>query len=113
MKMFLLGMLVMYLGTSVVALVVGCVTDMFESDFLEIMFMFPFAIIVKIAGPFVRFFRTPKAYIFLLRKGINPWHFKFGQVAELPQEEQEKFIQLLPKKIQKNCRKVLDDFRKI
>ena len=45
MKMFLLGMLVMYLGTFVVTLLVGFFTQISEDTFLEHIFMFPLLII--------------------------------------------------------------------
>lgn len=45
MKMFLLGMLVMYLGTFIVTLLVGFFTQIRENTFLEHIFMFPLLII--------------------------------------------------------------------
>ena len=45
MKMFLLGMLVMYLGIFIVTLLVGFFTQICEDTFLEHIFMFPLLII--------------------------------------------------------------------
>lgn len=45
MKMFLLGMLAMYLGTFIVTLLVGFFTQICENTFLEHIFMFPLLII--------------------------------------------------------------------
>ena len=45
MKMFLLGMLVMYLGTFIITLLVGFFTQICENTFLEHIFMFPLLII--------------------------------------------------------------------
>ena len=58
MKMFLLGMLVMYLGTFIITLLVGFFTRICEDDFLEHIFMFPlliiFWIIKIIVVPFLK-----------------------------------------------------------
>ena len=48
MKMFLLGMLVMYLGIFIVTLLVGFFTQICEDTFLEHIFMFPLLIIYGI-----------------------------------------------------------------
>ena len=112
MKMFLLGMLVMYLGTSIISLLVGCFTEMCEDTFLEYVFMFPFLVIVWIVKPIKYFMTCPKTHIFCLVHGINPWHFKYSKVAELSEENQQKFIKTVPKKYQKEIEKILDDFKK-
>ena len=112
MKMFLLGMLVMYLGTSIIALLVGCSTKMCEDTFLESVFMFPFLVIVWIVKPIKNFIEFPKVCIFLLLKGVNPWRFTYGQVIEMSEENQQKFIKAHPKKYRKKVEKVLDDFKK-
>ena len=111
MKMFLLGMLTMYLATSIIALLVG-ITEMCEDTFLEHIFMFPFLVIVWIIKPIKNFIEFPKVCIFCLMRGINPWHVKYGQVAELSEENQQKFIKAHPKKYQKKVKKLLDDFKK-
>ena len=72
MKMFLLGMLVMYLGTSIITLLVGSFTEMCEDTFLEYLFMFPFLVIAWIIKPIKDFIEFPKAYIFCFMHGINP-----------------------------------------
>ena len=112
MKMFLLGMLVMYLGTSIVALLVGSFTEMCEDTFLEYVFMFPFLVIAWIIKPIKNFIEFPKVCIFCFMRGINPWHFNYGRVAELSEENQQKFIKAHPKKYQKKVEKILDDFKK-
>ena len=112
MKMFLLGMLVMYLGTSIIALLVGCFTKMCEDAFLESVFMFPFLVIAWIVKPIKNFVEFPKVCIFLLLKGANPWRFTYGQVIEMSEENQQKFIKAHPKKYRKEVEKVLDDFKK-
>ena len=112
MKMFLLGMLVMYLGTSIVTLLVGSFTEMCEDTFLEYVFMFPFLVIAWIIKPIKNFIEFPKVCIFCLMRGINPWHFNYSQVAELSEENQQKFIKAHPKKYQKKVEKILDDFKK-
>lgn len=111
MKMFLLGMLTMYLGTSVITLLVGSFTDLFESDFLEYVFMFPFLVIAWIIKPIKNFIDFPRVCIFCLMRGINPWNFNYSQVAELSEENQQKFIKAHPKKYQKKVEKILDDFK--
>ena len=98
MKMFLLGMLVMYLGTSIITLLVGSFTEMCEDTFLEYVFMFPFLVIAWIMKPIKNFIEFPKVCIFFLMRGINPWHFIFVQVAKLSEENQKKFIKTVPKK---------------
>ena len=45
MKMFLLGMLVMYLGIFIITLLAGLLTRINEGTFLEHIFMFPLLII--------------------------------------------------------------------
>ena len=112
MKMFLLGMLVMYLGTSIIALLVGCFTKMCEDTFLEGVFMFPFLVIVWIVKPIKNFVEFPKVCIFLLLKGANPWNFTYSQVIEMSEENQQKFIKAHPKKYRKKVEKILDDFKK-
>ena len=112
MKMFLLGMLVMYLGTSIITLLVGSFTEMCEDTFLEYVFMFPFLVIAWIMKPIKNFIEFPKVCIFCLMRGINPWHFNYSQVAELSEENQQKFIKAHPKKYQKKVEKILDDFKK-
>ena len=112
MKMFLLGMLAMYLGTSVITLLVGSFTEMCEDTFLEYVFMFPFLVIVWIAKPIKNFITCPKTYIFCFVHGINPWHFNYNQVAELSEENQQKFIKAHPKKYQEEVKKILDDYKK-
>ena len=112
MKMFLLGMLVMYLGTSVITLLVGSFTKMCEDTFLEYVFMFPFLIIVWIVKPIKNFITCPKTYIFCFVHGINPWKFNYSKVAELSEENQQKFIKTVPKKYQEKVEKILDDFKK-
>ena len=58
MKMFLLGMLVMYLGIFIITLLVGFFTQICEDTFLEHIFMFPlliiFWIIKIIVVPFLK-----------------------------------------------------------
>ena len=112
MKMFLLGMLVMYLGTSIITLLVGSFTEMCEGTFLEYVFMFPFLVIAWIVKPIKNFVDFPKVCIFLLLKGVNPWKFTYGQVIEMSEENQQKFIKAHPKKYQKKVEKVLDDLKK-
>ena len=112
MKMFLLGMLAMYLGTSIITLLVGSFTEMCEDTFLEYLFMFPFLIIAWIIKPIKNFIEVPKVCIFCFVRGINPWHFNYSQVAELSEENQQKFIKAHPKKYQKKVEKILDDFKK-
>ena len=112
MKMFLLGMLVMYLGTSIVTLLVGGFTEMCEDTFLEYVFMFPFLVIAWIIKPIKNFIEFPKVCVFCFMRGINPWHFNYSQVAELSEENQQKFIKAHPKKYQKKVEKILDDFKK-
>ena len=112
MKMFLLGMLVMYLGTSVITLLVGSFTKMCEDTFLEYVFMFPFLAILWIIKPIKNFVTCPKTYIFCFVHGINPWNFKCSQAVELSEENQQKLIKAYPKKYQKKVEKILDDFKK-
>ena len=58
MKMFLLGMLVMYLGAFIITLLAGLLTRISEGAFLEHIFMFPlliiFWIIKIIVVPFLK-----------------------------------------------------------
>ena len=110
MKMFLLGMLTMYLGTTIITIIANIWID--TDDFLEIVFFFPLAIIAKIIKPIKDFVEFPKVCIFLLLKGVNPWNFTYSQVIEMPEENQQKFIKAHPKKYQKKVEKMLDDFKK-
>lgn len=110
MKMFLLGMLTMYLGTTIITTIVSIWID--ADDFLEIIFFFPLAMIAKIIEPIKNFIEFPKVCIFCLVRVINPWHFNYSQVAELSEENQQKFIKAHPKKYQKKVEKILDDFKK-
>ena len=90
MKMFLLGMLVMYLGTSIMTLLVGSFTEMCEDTFLEYLFMFPFLVIAWIIKPIKNFIAFPKVCIFCLIRGINPWHFNYSQVVKLSEKKSAK-----------------------
>ena len=110
MKMFLLGMLAMYLGTTIITTIASIWID--ADDFLEIVFFFPLAVIAKIIKPIKNFIEFPKVCIFCLVRGINPWHFNYSQVAELSEKNQQKFIKSYPKKYQKKAEKILDDFKK-
>ena len=112
MKIFLLGMLVMYLGTSIVTLLVGSFTETCEDTFLEYVFMFPFLVIAWIIKPIKNFIEFPKVCVFCFMRGINPWHLNYSQVAKLSEENQQKFIKAHPKKYQKKVKKILDDFKK-
>ena len=112
MKMFLLGILTMYLGISIITLLVGIFTEIDEDTFLECIFMFPFLVIAWIIKPIKNFIDFPKVCIFCLIRGINPWNFNYRQVAELSTENQQKFIKAHPKKYQKKVKKILDDFKK-
>ena len=111
MKIFLLGMLVMYLGTSIISLLVGSFTEICEDTFLEYLFMFPFLIIAWIIKPIKNFIEFPKVCIFCLIRGINPWHFNYSQVVKLSEENQQKFIKAHPKKYQKKVKKIGNHFR--
>ena len=110
MEMFLLGMLAMYLSTTIITTIVSIWID--ADDFLEIVFFFPLAMIAKIIKPIKNFVEFPKVYIFLLLKGANPLRFTYGQVIEMSEENQQKFIKAHPKKYRKEVEKVLDDFKK-
>ena len=110
MKMFLLGMLAMHLGTIIITTIASIWID--TDDFLEIVFFFPLAVIAKIIKPIKNFIEFPKVCIFCLVRGINPWHFNYSQVAELSEENQQKFIKAHPKKYQKKAEKILDDLKK-
>ena len=110
MKMFLLGMLTMYLGTTIITTIASIWID--TDDFLEIVFFFPLAIIAKIIKPIKNFVEFPKVCIFLLLKGVNPWNFTYSQVIEMSEENQQKFIKAHPKKYQKKVEKILDDLKK-
>ena len=112
MKMFLLGMLVMYLGTSIITLLVGSFTEMCEDTFLEYLFMFPFLVIAWIIKPIKNFIEFPKVCIFCLIRRINPWHFNYSQVVKLSEKNQQKFIKKKKKKYQEKVKKILDDFKK-
>ena len=110
MKMFLLGILTMYLYITIITTIASIWID--ADDFLEIVFFFPLAIIAKIIKPIKNFVEFPKVCIFCLVRGINPWHFNYSQVAELSEENQQKFIKAHPKKYQKKAEKMLDDLKK-
>ena len=110
MKMFLLGMLVMYLCTTIITTIVSIWID--ADDFLEIVFFFPLAMIAKIIKPIKNFVEFPKVCIFHFMRWINPWQFNYSQVAKLSKEKQQKFIKAHPKKYRKKVEKVLDDFKK-
>ena len=110
MRMFLLGMLTMYLGTTIITTIASVWID--TDDFLEIVFFFPLAIIAKIIKPIKNFIEFPKVCIFLLLKGVNPWNFTYSQVIEMSEENQQKFIKAHPKKYWKKVEKILDDLKK-
>ena len=110
MKMFLLGMLTMYLCTTIITTIVSIWVD--ADNFLEIVFFFPLAMIAKIIKPIKNFVEFPKVCIFLLLKGANHWRFTYGQVIEMSEENQQKFIKAHPKKYRKEVEKALDDFKK-
>ena len=110
MKMFLLGMLTMYLGTTIITTIASVWID--TDDFLEIVFFFPLAIIAKIIKPIKNFVEFPKVCIFLLLKWVNPWNFTYSQVIEMSKENQQKFIKAHPKKYQKKVEKILDNLKK-
>ena len=110
MKMFLLGILVMYLGTTIITTIVSIWID--ADDFLEMAFFFPLTMIAKIIKSIKNFIEFPKVCIFCFMHGINPWYFNYGQVAELSEENQQKFIKAHPKKYQKKVEKILDNFKK-
>ena len=110
MKMFLLRMLAMYLGTSIVTLLARSLCE--EDTLLENVFMFPFLAIEWITKPIKNFIKFPRVCIFCLTHGINPWNFKCSQAVELSEENQQKLIKAYPKKYQKKVEKILDDFKK-
>ena len=110
MKMFLLGMLAMYLGTIITTTIASIWID--ADDFLEIVFFFPLAMIAKIIKPIKNFVDFPKVCIFCLIRGINPWHFNYSQVVKLSEKNQQKFIKEHTKKYQEKDKKILDDFKK-
>ena len=110
MKMFLLGMLTMYLGITIITTIASIWID--TDDFLEIIFFFPLVMIAKIIKPIKNFVEFPKVCIFLLLKGINPWNFTYNQVIEMSEENQQKFIKAHPKKYWKKVEKILDDLKK-
>ena len=110
MKMFLLGMLTMYLGTIIITTIASVWID--TDDFLEIVFFFPLVMIAKIIKPIKNFIEFPKVCIFLLLKGVNPWNFTYSQVIEMSEENQQKFIKAHPKKYWKKVEKILDDLKK-
>ena len=110
MKIFLLGMLVMYLGTTIITTIISIWID--ADDFLEMVFFFPLTMIAKIIKSIKNFIEFPKVCIFCFMHGINPWHFNYSQVAELSEENQQKFIKAHPKKYQEKVEKILDDFKK-
>ena len=110
MKMFILGMLTMYLGITIITTIASVWID--TDDFLEIVFFFPLAMIAKIIKPIKNFVEFPKVCIFLLLKGVNPWNFTYSQVIEMSEENQQKFIKAHPKKYWKKVEKILDDLKK-
>ena len=110
MKMFLLGMLTMYLGITIITTIASVWID--TDDFLEIIFFFPLVMIAKIIKPIKNFVEFPKVCIFLLLKGVNPWNFTYSQVIEMSEENQQKFIKAHPKKYWKKVEKILDDLKK-
>ena len=110
MKMFLLGMLTMYLGITIITTIASVWIN--TDDFLEIVFFFPLAMIAKIIKPIKNFVQFPKVCIFLLLKGVIPWNFTYSQVIEMSEENQQKFIKAHPKKYQKKVEKILDDLKK-
>lgn len=110
MKMFLLGMLIMYLGTSIIALIIDSMTDYFVSDFLEMIFMLPLLTIATIIKYGKTFFLKNCWYLFF--HGINPFCMTFGRVCEKLNDDQlRKFVKLSPKKDQKKIQKVLTQFK--
>ena len=110
MKMFLLGILTMYLDTTIITTIASIWIN--ADDFLEIVFFFPLAMIAKIIKPIKNFVDFPKVCIFLLLKGVNPCKFTYSQVIEMSEENQQKFIKAHPKKYQEKAKKILDDFKK-
>ena len=58
MKMFLLGMLVMYLGTFIVTLLVGILMQISEGTFLEYIFMSPLLLVEGIVKIIVFFLKV-------------------------------------------------------
>ena len=111
MKMFLLGMLTMYLGTLIIALLVGSFTEMCEDTFLEYVFSFPLLIIMWIIKPIKSFIEFPKAYIFCFLHGINPWHCNYSIITIIKWlNYQKKINKNLLKHIQKNIRKKLKKY---
>ena len=110
MKIFLLGMLTMYLGTTIITTIASIWID--TDDFLEMVFFFPLVMVTKIIEPIKNFVEFPKVCIFCFMRGINPWHLNYSQVAELSEENQQKFIKAHPKKYQEKVKKILDDFKK-
>ena len=108
--MFLLGMLTMYLGITIITTIASVWID--TDDFLEIIFFFPLVMIAKIIKPIKNFVEFPKVCIFLLLKGVNPWKFTYSQVIEMSEENQQKFIKAHPKKYWKKVEKILDDLKK-
>ena len=110
MKMFLLGMLAMYLGTIIITTIASIWID--TDDFFFFFFFFTLAVIAKIIKAIKNFIEFIKVCIFCLVRGINPWHFNYSQVAELSEENQQKFIKAHPKKYQKKAEKILDDLKK-
>ena len=110
MEMFLLGMLTMYLGITIITTIASVWID--TDDFLEIVFFFPLVMIAKIIKPIKNFVEFPKVCIFLLLKGVNPWNFTYSQVIKMSKENQQKFIQAHPKKYWKKVEKILDDLKK-
>lgn len=105
MKMFLLGMLTMYLGTSIVALVAREFT-------LEMIFMFPFMIIKKIISCIKSIFMIN--FWYLLFHGINPFHMNFHKVCiKLNDKQLKKFITQIPikTKARKNVQKIIAEIK--
>ena len=103
MKMFLLGMLTMYLGTSIIALVVGEFT-------LGMIFIFPFMIIEKIISCIKSIFMLN--FWYLLFHGINPFNINFHKVCiKLNDKQLKKFIIQIPKKARKNVQKIIAEIK--
>lgn len=111
MKIFLLGVLTMYLGTSVITLIVGEFTNYFKSDFLEMIFMFPFMVIEKIISCIKSIFMLN--FWYLLFHGVNPFYMNFHKVCiKLNDKQLKKFIIQIPvKKARKNVQKIIAEIK--
>ena len=66
MKMFLLGMLTMYLCTTIITTIVSIWID--ADDFLEIVFFFPLAMIAKIIKPIKNFIFSKSIYFPFIKR---------------------------------------------